>query len=306
MITTSSNPPLECDYNFHKSNSTYFTDSDVGRLHLVVALCGQGVEKVKEELRAEAVAAVASAPPGTEAVAKAAVGLSFGAALGGVAASFRREIKPFEGFEVWTRILAWDNKWLYMVQHFVKKGAVKKGKLLLQPEGKRRGIGAWFRKRGSTRANGIQKEKKNQTSTSNTTSNGHAVSSNPSSTPPHPAIFATLIAKYVFKHGRRTIPPERVLQASNLLPPKPPSTTTSPNTGDKPETTTATTTDPTTLRTPDESVTVTDDDNSSNEWTWEKVEQERIRGLRLAEHFANLDTLNGEFPGDGADVLGVF
>jgi len=38
---------------------------------------------------------------------------------------FLNEIKPYEGYELWTRVLCWDEKWVYTVKHFVKMAAVR-------------------------------------------------------------------------------------------------------------------------------------------------------------------------------------
>ena len=43
----------ETDYNFHKSNSTYFSDLDVARTALVTRLYSPGVGLVSKELDAE-------------------------------------------------------------------------------------------------------------------------------------------------------------------------------------------------------------------------------------------------------------
>ncbi|KAL2036802.1 hypothetical protein N7G274_010460 [Stereocaulon virgatum] len=269
LITSSRSGFLECDYNLHKSNSTYFSDFDVGRLELLVSLCGYGIDQTRKDLAKE----------GNE---------RFATALGGVSCNFRKEIKPYEGFEVWTRILSWDNKWLYVISHFVKKGAVRPKAYTLQP---------WRRSR-----------------TSKAGSNGHAIDGDNGKEGPHPAIFASGIAKYVFKKGRRTIPPERVLRASRLLPLKPaehesPPVSMTPN----PETTTADTTAAST------DATLTHSDagefmaasldasfSELNNWSWEKVEEERRRGMKVAEIYNRLDALNGEFTGEGDLVLGQY
>jgi len=44
-------------------------------------------------------------------------------ALAGVMALFRREIKPFEKYEMRSRVLGWDGKWIWVVSHFVKCGS---------------------------------------------------------------------------------------------------------------------------------------------------------------------------------------
>lgn len=43
-------------------------------------------------------------------------------ALAGVSCLFRREIKPFEKYEVVNRVLGWDSKWVWVVSHFVQLG----------------------------------------------------------------------------------------------------------------------------------------------------------------------------------------
>lgn len=50
-------------------------------------------------------------------------------ALAGVSCLFRREIKPFEKYEVVNRVLGWDGKWVWVVSHFVQLGGKpEKGK----------------------------------------------------------------------------------------------------------------------------------------------------------------------------------
>lgn len=212
--------------------------------------------------------------------------------LGGVSCQFRKEIKPYEKFEVWTRVLCWDRKWLYLICHFVKPGAVRPKSYMLQP---------WRKDR---------RQKTSHEADSNGTANGNAAPS-----PPHPAIFATGIAKYVCKKGRLTIAPERVLNASKLLPPKPadydtPTAIVTPT----PESTSntaavASIVDQITPANAEDVVVASlkaDLGSESAEWTWEKVEAERQRGMKIAEMWGALDGLNGVFAGDGAVVLGRF
>jgi hypothetical protein len=45
-----------------------------------------------------------------------------------VTALFRREIKPFEKYEIVSRLLCWDAKWIWMVSHFVSLEKPKDGK----------------------------------------------------------------------------------------------------------------------------------------------------------------------------------
>lgn len=270
MITSSRCSLLEIDYNLHKSNSTYFADFDVARLELLVSLAGSGIAKTRTELAKEM---------GTKD--------SFGIMLGGVNCNFRREIKPFEAFEIWTRLLSWDQKWFYGISHFVKKGSVKPKGYTLQP---------W-------RKSKEQDDKSHE----------KLASGNSTKPGPHPAIFATGIAKYVFKKGRLTIPPERVFRASGLLPPKPedldtPAASISPT----PDTTSveAAAASIAESLSPDNagdvlaaSLTAKED---GGEWTWEKIEEERKRGLKIAHMFNGLDALNAEFAYDGKPVLGRY
>ena len=41
-------------------------------------------------------------------------------ALGGVTCTFKRELKPYRKYEIWTRVLSWDEKWVYVISHIVK------------------------------------------------------------------------------------------------------------------------------------------------------------------------------------------
>jgi len=269
MITSSYNSPLECDWNFHKSNSTYFADFDVARMNAVVRLCGKGMAKTKADMAKEG---------------KGSVGIM----LGGVSCNFKKEIKPFEGFEIWTRILSWDRKWIYIISHFVKKRAVEPKGYTLQP---------WKR---------VKAEK-----AAGDGSNGDAVSGSTTKAT-HPAIFASGIAKYVFKKGRLTIPPERILQNAGLLPPnsvdhETPSVATSPPSGDE-----SSVLVPETIQ--DAALSKAEDlaDSSlpararDDTWDWNRVEQERMRGMETADLFNRTEALNDEFTAENTPGLGRY
>lgn len=81
----------------HKSNSTYFTDLDASRSYLLSALCYDGLVTVDRELAAEGKKGMLAA------------------IIGSVTTSFKKEIRIFQEYEVWSRILTWDRKWLYIV-----------------------------------------------------------------------------------------------------------------------------------------------------------------------------------------------
>jgi hypothetical protein len=143
----------------HKSNATYFSDLDMARGHHVYALCRQGIRKYPKIV----------------------------AMLGGLSCTFRKEIKAYKKYEIWTRVLSWDQKWVFIVSHFVKAGAVKPREYSDQP---------WI---GGGKVKGDKKE--------SAVENGA-----------HPAIYATFISKYVFKDGRKTVSPALIFQESGLMP----------------------------------------------------------------------------------------
>ncbi|KAI1113561.1 capsule polysaccharide biosynthesis protein [Nemania sp. NC0429] len=110
---------LEVDYNVHKSNSTYFADLDVSRTHLVGHLLSRGLRALSGNAATRVVADPAD--PSRPARGR------FNVVLGSVQCSFKRELAPYERYEMWSRVLSWDRKWLYIVTHFVERGAVKPG-----------------------------------------------------------------------------------------------------------------------------------------------------------------------------------
>lgn len=104
---------LETDYNLHKSNSTYFADLDVSRSHCVSHLLKPGMQALGAN---ETVTRCVRDKEGK--VVKGGMGIG----LGAVFCSFKKEVAPLQGYEMWTRILAWDRKWVYLLTHFVVKG----------------------------------------------------------------------------------------------------------------------------------------------------------------------------------------
>lgn len=227
-------------------------------------------------------------------------------ALGGVSCHFKRELKPNEEFEVWTRVLAWDRKWIYLVSHMVKAGAVVPDEYALGASrswservfGGRRGRGGKGGKMGKGAKGGygegmmnggmngalkdLEREKKAEW---------------------QGAIFASSISKYVVKKGRLTIPPELVWQRSDLLP-------TDSTVQGAVQDVGAQTAGKESVAGAEEGVTLSsgqgvplsspDSNPRSKEdpyaWTSANVERERQRGMELAGNFAALDGLIGEFP----------
>ena len=271
VIISSRTSLLECDYNFHKSNSTYFSDLDISRMHTMMCFFKPGLEKWRKQAKTERNA-------------------KFFVALGGVTCTFKKEIKPYQGFEIWTRILSWDRKWLYLVSHVVEKGKVKPKGYVLQPWRR------WIGKKVIEEKRIVNPEEERN---------------------PHPAIFATSIAKYVFKEGRLTVPPETVLLGCDLLPSKPPSLETPPTTASPAiETTSIEVTAATAAAAAVDTLTPSNAEQdleaalipraNGEVWDWWKIEDERARGMRVAGHMAGLDGLFMEFTADTGSALGEY
>lgn len=253
-MVTSRTPLLETDYNLHKSNSTYFTDLDVSRTALVSRIYSPGVGIVSKELDQEFLAA--SKKAGKPAPKRKPILI----VLGSVYCTFKREIKPFELYEMHSKVISWDAKWMYILTCFMRPA----------------------------RRSGGEKE-----------------------------VLAVAISKYVVKKGRLTVPPERILRTSGFLPAPPVESEAKPALADS-------SAEASGVDTPasGEGITATggvdgslvrevlklNDDQipgqetlekqqkentgswNVEEWTWERIEQERLRGLEVVEGFTNLDT----------------
>jgi hypothetical protein len=259
LITRSRAPLLEIDYNMHKSNATYYSDLDVSRTHLLLALFQQGLASIR------------AADDGPHAGRLAIV-------LGAVHCSFRREIKPYQPYEMWSRVLCWDRKWLYIVTHFVKQGAIEPSGYTLQPS--RHTITSWLLPRAKNSKNdggGVKDSGEHDALPVADIAHSSV----------HPAVFATAISKYVLKKGRLTISPERLITGSGLLPSR----------AECDESLSA----EANLQT-GAAMTVAPDCDAE----WASVEEERRRGLRFAQHFAELDSLHEEFGAQSRPALGAY
>ncbi|KAH8667318.1 hypothetical protein BGZ60DRAFT_377849, partial [Tricladium varicosporioides] len=105
--------------------STFYSDLDVNRMHLFGALFKEVISP-------------AAKPSAGQGLGKLIL------ALGGVSCTFKREIKPYQKYQIWSRVLAWDEKWMYIASYFVKDGAIfasaiskyvfKQGRKTIRPE----------------------------------------------------------------------------------------------------------------------------------------------------------------------------
>jgi acyl-CoA thioesterase FadM len=88
--------PNDLDFNGHVNNGRYLTLADLGRLDFVVRT---GLARVAFAQRAIPI-------------------------VGDAVAKFRKDLKPFEAYELQTRVLGWDDKWTFMEHRFVRHGRV--------------------------------------------------------------------------------------------------------------------------------------------------------------------------------------
>lgn len=100
LVTSTRATPFECDYNGHKSNSTYFSDLDINRTQLLARLFKP----------------VLSASHYDRSKRKRHLNI----ALGSTCCVFRREIRPLQEVEIWSRVVSWDEKWVYLASYFVR------------------------------------------------------------------------------------------------------------------------------------------------------------------------------------------
>jgi acyl-CoA thioesterase FadM len=87
--------PHDCDLNFHLNAGRTVSFMDVARIELIVRMRFMGT-LLRRGLR----------PVG-----------------GGTVVRFRREVRPFERFDIRSRVAGWDEKWIY-VEHVVEKNGV--------------------------------------------------------------------------------------------------------------------------------------------------------------------------------------
>ncbi|KAH8723181.1 hypothetical protein GQ44DRAFT_710724 [Phaeosphaeriaceae sp. PMI808] len=142
-ISTSHTPLFEIDYNMHKSNSTYFSDLDISRSHLLLSRFRAGLSRLSKEYPEY-------------------LNVPCTIALGGASCTFRKAIPPLASYRMESRVLCWDRKWLYVATQFCATGEnAKKGERV---------------------------------------------------------VYATALARYVVKAGgRKTVPPETLIEAAGLI-----------------------------------------------------------------------------------------
>lgn len=88
--------PNDLDFNGHVNNGRYYTLADIGRMDFVLRT---GAAKVALQRKAAPI-------------------------VGDNMAKFRKDLKLFERYELHTRVLGWDEKWVFMEHRFVRGGRV--------------------------------------------------------------------------------------------------------------------------------------------------------------------------------------
>jgi acyl-CoA thioesterase FadM len=86
--------PNDCDLNLHMNNGRYLTFMDLGRVHLTAQ---SGL--LREALRRRWMPVLAAAE-----------------------ITYLRSLKPFQRFDLVTRLLTWDDKYVYLEQLFERDG----------------------------------------------------------------------------------------------------------------------------------------------------------------------------------------
>jgi acyl-CoA thioesterase FadM len=88
--------PNDLDFNVHVNNGRYLALADIGRIHWFVRT---GVLAVARQHSAFPI-------------------------VGDAIAKFRQDLKPFERFEIHTRLIGWDRKWGFLEHRFVRSDRV--------------------------------------------------------------------------------------------------------------------------------------------------------------------------------------
>lgn len=85
--------PNDLDFNMHMNNGRYFTAADIGRLDWWLRT----------------------------GIMKKALARGWGPVAGDANGRFSRSLQPFEKFQLHTRLMGWDEKWLFTEHRFVSK-----------------------------------------------------------------------------------------------------------------------------------------------------------------------------------------
>lgn len=97
--------PLELDMFFHKSNSTYFVDLDIARTKFLCQMFQKlfldFYDNTTGDFKSKSINNFPYIP------------------VAEVQCTFRKEIKVFQKFSIYSSVLAWDDKWIYILSKVV-------------------------------------------------------------------------------------------------------------------------------------------------------------------------------------------
>jgi acyl-CoA thioesterase FadM len=88
--------PNDLDFNIHVNNARYLALADIGRMHWFARTGMLGVARQRKAYPV----------------------------VGDAIAKFRRDLRPFQAFEIHTRMLGWDRKWGFLEHRFVRQKRV--------------------------------------------------------------------------------------------------------------------------------------------------------------------------------------
>ncbi|KIW29488.1 uncharacterized protein PV07_05302 [Cladophialophora immunda] len=282
----SRSPLLETDYNLHKSNSTYFLDLDESRTVLMTKLLVPGLQQGDKDLQREGHKG------------------ALNVILGSVHTSFHKEIKPYERYEVRSRILAWDSKWIVVGSWFIRpasrkgrqevllasalsKYVVKKGKFTVSPE-RCFATAGWLPRRPANSNAGADRQDKPETKEISSWSSS-SEESEPTTTPPQnlPPTDAENPSTTNQSSEPSLIPtPQEGPLAAPI--PEPATLRGTDTVVEKLETAAAKTGAAISSSAPLAPLTAARD-KAGGEWDWHRIEMERIRGLQVAQNWLALD-----------------
>lgn len=135
--------PMEVDMYLHKSNSTYFLDLDIARTDLLTkvfqTIFFRYYDNVSGFFKRKSLSNLPYIP------------------VGAVETHFKHELKPFQTFEIHSKIVAWDKKWIFILSKFVSpknssdkvygitltKYVFKRGRITIIPEDMIKEVGLW-------------------------------------------------------------------------------------------------------------------------------------------------------------------
>lgn len=98
--------PMEIDMYLHKSNSTYFQDLDIARTNLVTKVFQKSFYKYfdNENNDFKTAGKISNFPY---------------IPVGSIQCLFKKELKIFQSYKIKSKVLAWDEKWLFVLSKFV-------------------------------------------------------------------------------------------------------------------------------------------------------------------------------------------